>query len=411
MRIGLVWDSEYPWDVRVEKITRSFMNAGHEMHLICRNRTAQARYEVVEGLHIHRLPHAGTRLDKITSFPFFGNPVWLASIHKVVKACRIEALIVRDIPMALAGICVGRLRQIPCYVDMAEPYPEMLAGYQVLQKRSLPKTILNGVVRNPRFAEHVESIACGLATHIFPVSVDMQNNLIRKRIPPEKISVVQNTPLLSDFPALMYDISENDPRYDRNAQFTVAYIGDLTEARGLPLVIEGMSKVKQSSLPIKMTIIGGGRYESRVRRLIQDRHLSDRIHCTGWVSHREAYAWMSKADVGLIPHLQIAHNHLTVPNKIFDYMAGHLPVLSARLESLEGILSTTGSGLVFPEYTAESFVDTLLQLRDPIVRFKLGQNGRMAFQSRYHWEQDFSTMHAIVTGHSVAQTSVPLRTA
>jgi glycosyltransferase involved in cell wall biosynthesis len=116
---------------------------------------------------------------------------------------------------------------------------------------------------------------------------------------------------------------------------------------------------------------------------------------------------MSKADVGLIPHLQTAHNHLTVPNKIFDYMAGHLPVLSAKLESLEEILATTGAGLVFPEYTVEGFVDTLLQLRDPVVRFKLGQNGRMAFQSQYHWEQDFSTMHAIVTGHSVAETCVP----
>lgn len=409
MRIGLVWDSDYPWDVRVEKITRSFIDAGHEVHLICRNRRARVRYELTEGLHIHRLPHAGKQLDEITSFPFFGNPVWLSSIHKVVKACRVEALIVRDIPMALAGICIGRLRQIPCYLDMAEPYPEMLAGYAVLQKKERLKTMLNRVVRNPRFAQCVERVACGLATHVFPVSLEMQNNLIRKQIPFEKISVVHNTPLLSEFAAPIYDRWENDPKYDRNAQLTVTYVGDLTEARGLPLMIEGMAQAKRSSLPIRMTIIGGGRYEARVRQLIQDRNLRDRIHCTGWVSHREAYAWMSKADVGLIPHLQIAHNHLTVPNKIFDYMAGHLPVLSAKLKSLEEILSATGSGLVFPEYTVESFVDTVLQLRDPTMRFKLGQNGRTAFRSQYHWEQDFLTMHAIVTGHSVAETSTPAR--
>ena len=404
MRIGLVWDSEYPWDVRVEKITRSFINAGHEVHLICRNRRAQVRYESAERLHIHRLPHTGKQLDKITSFPFFGNPLWLSSIHRVVKGCRIEALIVRDIPMALAGICIGKLRQIPCYVDMAEPYPEMLAGYRVLQKKGTVETILNRVVRNPQFAEHVERIACGLAAHIFPVSVEMKNNLMRKGIPSEKISVVHNTPLLSDFPAPTYDISEDDPRYDRNAGMTVAYIGELTEARGLPLVIEAMSRVKQSSLPIKMTIIGGGRYEQNVRQLIREENLSDSVHCTGWVSHEEAYAWMSKADVGLIPHLQIAHNNLTVPNKIFDYMAGHLPILSAKLQSLEDIFATTWSGLVFPKYTVESLVDTLLQLQDPTVRFKLGKNGRMAFRYRYHWEKDFSTMHTVVTHHSVAET-------
>ena len=406
MRIGLVWDSEYPWDVRVEKITHSFINAGHEVHLICRNRKAHARYELAEGLHIHRLPHAGKQIDGITSFPFFGNTVWLASLQKVVKACRIEVLIVRDIPMALAGICIGRLRQIPCYVDMAEPYPEMLAGYQVLQKHGALQTAVNQVVRNPLLAQQVEHIACRLATHVFPVSADMRNNLIRKQIPSEKMSVVHNTPLLSDFPDSMCDLSGNDPRYHRNAQLTVTYIGDLTEARGLPLVIEGMSQVKQLSLPIKLTIIGGGRYESRLRQLIQERNLNDCIHCTGWIPHGEAYMWMSKADVGLIPHLQITHNHLTVPNKLFDYMAGHLPVVSAKLKSLEGILAATESGVVFPEYTAKSFVDTLLQLRDPEIRFKLGQNGRMAFRSLYHWERDFATMHAIVTGHLLTKRCV-----
>jgi glycosyltransferase involved in cell wall biosynthesis len=401
MRIGLLWDSEYPWDVRVEKICRSFIASGQEVHLICRNRTAQARYEVDNGLHIHRLPNAGKHMDGVASFPFFGNPVWLYAIRRVVISHHLESLIVRDIPMALAGILIGAIRQIPCYIDMAEPYPEMLAGYKSLQKARFSKKMMNGVLRNPQLAQKVETLACRLAAHIFPVSDEMRKNLIRKRVPANKITVVHNTPLLSDFPSGS-NPQQNDPRYSEDRQqLTVTYIGDLTEARGLPLVIEVMARLKRFRSSICLVIIGGGRFEQRVHQLIKMHGLEDCIRCTGWLAHRQAYEQMLRADIGLIPHLETAHNHLTVPNKVFDYMAGHLPVVSAKLSSLDRILSATGAGLVLKEYTADSFVDTLMQLRDPNFRFKLGWRGRKAFEQEYNWERDFSNLYRVVTDRAV----------
>ena len=37
MRILKIYDGDYPWDVRVEKITQSLLGAGHEVRLLCRN--------------------------------------------------------------------------------------------------------------------------------------------------------------------------------------------------------------------------------------------------------------------------------------------------------------------------------------------------------------------------------------
>ena len=37
MRICKIWDADYPWDVRVEKVARSLTEAGHEVHLVARN--------------------------------------------------------------------------------------------------------------------------------------------------------------------------------------------------------------------------------------------------------------------------------------------------------------------------------------------------------------------------------------
>ena len=70
MRICKVYDADYPWDIRVEKITDSLIQHGHEVHLVCRNLKRSPGYECSEQLHIHRLPGVDNpTLNYAISFP------------------------------------------------------------------------------------------------------------------------------------------------------------------------------------------------------------------------------------------------------------------------------------------------------------------------------------------------------
>ena len=72
MRILKIYDGDYPWDVRVEKITQSLLGAGHEVRLLCRNLGGRPRSErAADGLEIVRLPTPAP-----LSFPFPANPIW-----------------------------------------------------------------------------------------------------------------------------------------------------------------------------------------------------------------------------------------------------------------------------------------------------------------------------------------------
>src|SRR2546422_179004 len=55
MRIGVVFDGDYPWDIRVWKVATCLVDHGHEVHLVCRNIARRPEEEAVEGLRIHRL--------------------------------------------------------------------------------------------------------------------------------------------------------------------------------------------------------------------------------------------------------------------------------------------------------------------------------------------------------------------
>ena len=45
MNILKVWDGEYPWDVRTEKVCRALTSRGHSVHMVARNRDGRVLRE------------------------------------------------------------------------------------------------------------------------------------------------------------------------------------------------------------------------------------------------------------------------------------------------------------------------------------------------------------------------------
>ena len=127
MNILYIWDADYPWDIRVEKICNSLKNNGHEVHIAARNLKRLAEYEDLKGLHIHRLKTwKNEKLNYAFSFPAFFSPIWKRFLDSIIRKSRIDLVIVRDLPMAIAGIWSGRRNKIPVILDMAEDYVSII---------------------------------------------------------------------------------------------------------------------------------------------------------------------------------------------------------------------------------------------------------------------------------------------
>jgi len=388
MKLCQVWDSDYPWDVRVEKICDSLIKEGHEVHLICRNKnTIREEYEVLNGLHIHRLPVIHKKFTSIFSFPFFFNPLWLLTIHSIVDKYKIDCIVVRDLPMALSGIIIAKIKKIPCFIDMAEPYPEMLQGYFILQKLSFTKKFINLIVRNYYLALIVERISCKLCDHIFPVSNEIKKGLMDKGVSESKITVFHNTPTLS-FCKRYHEDKKNSKPADKGP-IKIVYVGDLTENRGLPIIINAVEELKRQKEKYNLIIIGDGRYKNFLKKLVAKKKVADLVCFTGWVNHKDLITHLKACDIGIIPHLPTKHNNLTVPNKVFDYMALGLPILSGNLLPIKKIIEETRSGYIFDYQDSDSIVHQLLALKEQKLRDQLGMNGKIAVTQKYNWGVDF----------------------
>ncbi|MGH7632436.1 MAG: hypothetical protein ACRENC_01805, partial [Gemmatimonadaceae bacterium] len=107
LRIVYLWDADYPWDVRTEKICATLTSAGHDVHIVARNRARRPLIERMPEGTVHRMRPwlwAGRRFDVALGFPAFFNPRWRSTLRRVLRSVRPDVLIARDLPLAPAAI-------------------------------------------------------------------------------------------------------------------------------------------------------------------------------------------------------------------------------------------------------------------------------------------------------------------
>jgi glycosyltransferase involved in cell wall biosynthesis len=350
---------------------------------VCRNLARRPDEEVLDGLRIHRLRSlSSTKLNALTTFPAFLNPVWIGRIAEVVRTYGIEVILVRDLPLALAAIAVGRRHGVPVILDMAENYPAMLRDVKQFERFRLQ----NVVVRNPLLASIVERIATRLVDHVVVVIEEARDRLIRARVPADRISIVRNTPRveLATFPAAW-----GTPACD-TTKLTVVFVGGLEPMRGLEAAL-GMFAAAVSRVPeLRLTIIGDGRWKCDLEAQASALGVGEYVTFAGRQDYQRALFEVERADIGLIPHRVTAHTNSTIPNKLFEYMLLGKPVLATDMAPVRRLLEEARCGMVYQ--THKEGVEALVRLRDETVRRRLGENGRRAVLERYRWEHDGATL-------------------
>jgi glycosyltransferase involved in cell wall biosynthesis len=85
----------------------------------------------------------------------------------------------------------------------------------------------------------------------------------------------------------------------------------------------------------------------------------------------------------------------TVPNKLFDYMAGGLPVAVSSAKPLKRIVTETGCGVTFRSGDASSCASALAELSSPAKWQYCSTAGVKAVASKYNWSMDAERLRRV----------------
>jgi glycosyltransferase involved in cell wall biosynthesis len=332
---------------------------------------------------VRRLPYVGAAsLNRVINFPFPANPVWFYSILRAAAECRADCILVRDLPLALTALAVGRRLGVPVVYDMAEVYPEFLRDRVEFGRASL----LDRLVKSPRAATLVERAVLRRAA-VIVVSEESRDRCLRMGVAPDRLVHVGNTPADVDaIDAVRRDPARDDPAFD---DFVLLFVGILMWDRGVADVVRALPAIRAAFPKTRLVVAGDGDERVPIERLIGELRLEPCVDLLGWKDHASLPELYAKSDVGLLPFLAGRHVKITLANKLFDYMAAGLPIVASDLPPMRRVIDETNAGVLFtpgdPAALAEA---TIGLLRDGATRRRLAQNGRRAAAQKYNWRED-----------------------
>jgi glycosyltransferase involved in cell wall biosynthesis len=98
-----------------------------------------------------------------------------------------------------------------------------------------------------------------------------------------------------------------------------------------------------------------------------------------------------------VPHHARESWNTTIPNKLFDYMAAGLAVVSSDAVPAARVINETGAGLVFRSGDSRDLAEKLTQLVDIQTWERFRRLGREAVLSRCNWESDTRVLLDVVS--------------
>ncbi|MBI1317841.1 MAG: glycosyltransferase [Candidatus Hydrogenedens sp.] len=173
----------------------------------------------------------------------------------------------------------------------------------------------------------------------------------------------------------------------------ILHQGIFGDVRGSWQLLEAMKQLAPRYPDLVCVLLGRYVYgsEQEYRDAIRDAGLVAQLQFAGVVPYDAVPAYIALSEIGLILFQPGPLNHtLAMPHKLFDYMREARPVVAPDFALEVGrIMREADCGLLTDVSDPAAIAAAIARLLDhPAEAQRLGQNGRRAVETQYHWEAE-----------------------
>jgi len=382
MRIGMILDTAFPPDPRVENEAVSLVISGHQVYLFCLEYGDEKVSEIINGIQVKRYKSSKFEYKLsalVYTIPFY-TFLMQKKIDQFITETKIEALHIHDIRIAQAVFNANKKFNLPVVLDLHDNMPEVMKLYPHLQK------FPGKYIISPKKWKQKEEEFIKKATKVISVSPEFIETL-QMRLPSEKekFILVPNTIRASFFEE--YTVNASIIEKYKN-KFVILYLGDTHVRRGLQTAISSVEKLKDKIPNIKLVIVGKNTTDVVLKQQVEDLKLYDFVDFEGWQNVALFQSYILSSAVCISPlHRNLQHD-VAYANKIFQYMSLGKSLLVSDAIAQKRLIERTNSGLVHQEKDVKDFSDKILKLfSDEKLRTELGENGKNFVRNEFSWEQ------------------------
>jgi glycosyltransferase involved in cell wall biosynthesis len=397
--------------ILLEELAQTLQDLGHTVNVL----TGFPNYpsgEIYPGYRLslcHKENRAEVPVTRVPLYPNHGRSgikrvlnylsfALSSSILGILVTPKPDVIFVYHPPLTigLPAFWLSRLWHVPFVYQIQDLWPETLRATGMLTN----KRVLNWV---GKFAQWIYSKADAICV----ISPGFRQNLITKSVPIEKLHVISN----------WIDTKLNQPAPYNNVvakdlgladKFNIMFAGNIGEAQALETILQAAAVLLHDLPEVQFVLVGDGIALPRLRSMAQERNLIN-VRFLGRHPQSEMPTLYALADVLLVHLRDDPLFSITIPHKVFSYMASRKPILAAVAGDSAEIIGNAQAGLACPPENPEVLAFTVRRLfhMSPAERDNMAQNGWRVAQEQYSRENQVRQIEAVLT--SVVQQRRPIR--
>ncbi|MBN4071176.1 glycosyltransferase family 4 protein [Crocinitomix catalasitica] len=329
----------------------SLSNAGYDVSLIAPGVHDHNR----NGVQIYGVPTNSNRLKRVFSTAF-------VHVFKKAKQLKADVYHFHDMELIPVGLMLRILGKKVIY-DVHENSAAAILSRTYIKSRFI-KVVLSKCI------SILEKGTAGYFNAIVTARPDI-SDLFEKHKP----FTLRNFPILPNCD----EIPEVDIRKTKAA---VIYVGGMTEIRGVKELINAFEKIDEAELWL-LGFFGTPEFEQKCKSLKGWKN----VQFFGQVEAGDIFAYIKKADIGIVTFLPVPNHITTLATKPFEYMACGLPIIMSDFEYWRNFFQDS-SLYVNPENEEEISSAIKKLLSDKPLMESMGNKNLELTMNEYNWEKE-----------------------
>lgn len=386
IRVCAITTDCYPEDPLVRRTAEAAASGGYEYHVICSMRDGQPKYELFNGVHVHRVRIRGRKgkpLGRITARPVYEMLVlWtFFALLAFWKVARLHSKLKFD---------VVHVHNLPDFLVFSALIPKILGARVILEVQDVAPELMaakaKGVFRGiaVRLARWQERVSTVFADHVLTVGWPFEQPLLRRGVPQEKLSSVLN----SADPKIFPEQKRSAPflgEATAERPIILMYHGTFAERNGLDIAMRAFAKALTAAPHLRLHLNGGGEEVPRLKQLAQTLDVADRVTFSPLGPLEKVADFIVQGDIGIIPYRSDGFMDMVLPTKSYEFAWMRRPMIASNTLAIRSLFRPGSVRLCEPS-NADSFAEAIIDLyQDPQKRAQLIAGAAEDYE-QYRWE-------------------------
>jgi len=296
---------------------------------------------------------------------------------------RPDIVYIREIKFTIFPVLLAKLLDIPCVVEVNGLIDEV---EKVKSASMLLLKVLKSFHRwNLNSANHIITVTSGIKKEMVSLY----------GLKEDKITIITNGVDISKFKPIKKTEAILQTCLKKGYKY-VGFVGGLFPWHGLDQLINAAIYAIENGEKIRFVIVGSGRLEYRLKQMVHNYKLEEKIIFTGSVPFDKVPYYINSFDICIVFFKKVRKDPGD-PIKLYEYMACGRPIIASNVRGYGDVVEFYKSGVSVnsedPKVTGRKIKQLL---EDKSKAKKMGANGFKNAIKFFNWKDKIATIEELL---------------